>query len=86
MGRQEDEMKKTLEELEKLKEQLVKTEKTKKDLEEQNVGLLQSKNDLFFQLQVRNYFSSVSDLMQTKNVHTLFAAMMYTMSLFWNKF
>jgi len=47
-------MKKTLEELEKLKEMLSKTEKTKKDLEEKNVGLLQTKNDLFFQLQVRD--------------------------------
>jgi len=54
IGRQEDEIKKKLEELEKLKEMLAKVEKTKKDLEEQNVGLLQSKNDLFFQLQVCN--------------------------------
>jgi len=52
IGRQEDEIKKKLEELEKLKEALAKVEKTKKELEEQNVGLLQSKNDLFFQLQV----------------------------------
>lgn len=54
IGRQEDEIKKKLEELEKLKETLAKVEKTKKELEEQNVGLLQSKNDLFFQLQVRS--------------------------------
>ena len=54
IGRQEDEIKKKLEELEKLKEILAKTEKTKKELEEQNVGLLQTKNDLFFQLQVCN--------------------------------
>lgn len=54
IGRQEDEIKKKLDELEKLKEILAKTEKTKKELEEQNVGLLQSKNDLFFQLQVRH--------------------------------
>jgi len=55
MGRQEDEIKKKLEELEKLKEALAKVEKTKKELEEQNVGLLQSKNDLFFQLQVGSF-------------------------------
>lgn len=55
IGRQEDEIKKKLEELEKLKEMLAKTEKTKKELEEQNVGLLQTKNDLFFQLQVCNF-------------------------------
>jgi len=52
IGRQEDEIKKKLEELEKLKELLAKVEKTKKELEEQNVGLLQTKNDLFCQLQV----------------------------------
>jgi len=52
IARAEDEMKKKEEELERIKEQLVKVEKVKKELEEQNVGLLQTKNDLFLQLQV----------------------------------
>lgn len=52
IARAEDEMKRKEEELEKIKEQLVKIEKIKKELEEQNVGLLQAKNDLFLQLQV----------------------------------
>jgi len=51
IARQEDEMRKTEEELKKLKEEFEKLEKNKKALEEQNVTLLQAKNDLFLQLQ-----------------------------------
>ena len=52
IARAEDDMKKKEEELARIKEQLVKVEKIKRELEEQNVGLLQTKNDLFLQLQV----------------------------------
>ena len=38
-------------ELEETKENLQKVEKVRKDLEEQNVTLLQAKNELFLQLQ-----------------------------------
>ena len=44
-------MKKKEEEWEKTKEELARVVKLKKELEEQNVMLLQSKNDLFLQLQ-----------------------------------
>ena len=44
-------MKKKEEELETTKEDLAKCEKVKKQLEEQNVTLLQAKNDLFLQVQ-----------------------------------
>ena len=44
-------MAKKVEELEKTKEELAKIEKIKKELEEQNVTLLQAKNDLFLSLQ-----------------------------------
>lgn len=44
-------MKKKEEELDKTKTELDKTEKLRKELEEQNVGLLQAKNDLYIQLQ-----------------------------------
>ncbi|CAL1527462.1 unnamed protein product [Lymnaea stagnalis] len=51
IARAEDDMKKKEEELEKAKAELEKTEKLRKELEEQNVGLLQAKNDLYIQLQ-----------------------------------
>ncbi|KAF8560908.1 hypothetical protein P879_09778, partial [Paragonimus westermani] len=51
IARQEEEMKKAAEELGKLKEEFEKLEKFKKELEEQNVTVLQQKNDLFLQLQ-----------------------------------
>ncbi|XP_059177767.1 myosin heavy chain, striated muscle-like isoform X1 [Physella acuta] len=51
IARAEDDMKKKEEELEKTKTELEKTEKLRKELEEQNVGLLQAKNDLYIQLQ-----------------------------------
>lgn len=60
VARQEDELKKKEEELEKTKEELAKVSKLKKELEEQNVTLLQAKNDLFLQLQAEQ--DNVSDL------------------------
>ncbi|BFZ03204.1 hypothetical protein BsWGS_06243 [Bradybaena similaris] len=51
IARAEDDMKKKEEELAKTKAELEKTEKLRKELEEQNVGLLQAKNDLYIQLQ-----------------------------------
>ncbi|PAA70003.1 hypothetical protein BOX15_Mlig001576g2 [Macrostomum lignano] len=51
VARQEEEMKKAAEELAKMKEEFEKMEKLKKELEEQNVTLLQQKNDIFLQLQ-----------------------------------
>jgi myosin heavy chain 6/7 len=51
IAKQEDEMRKAAEELEKTKVILEKVEKLKKELEEQNVVLLQQKNDMFLQLQ-----------------------------------
>merc|ERR1712168_426511 len=51
IARQEDEMKAKEKELEELKETFAKMEKVKTELEEQNVMLLQAKNDLFLQLQ-----------------------------------
>ncbi|KAL4239400.1 hypothetical protein ACF0H5_000216 [Mactra antiquata] len=51
VARAEDEMKKKEEELEKTKAELAKVEKIKKELEEQNVTLLQQKNDMYLQLQ-----------------------------------
>ena len=47
----EDEMKVKEEELAKTKDSLEKTEKLRKELEEQNVGLLQAKQDLVFEIQ-----------------------------------
>jgi len=58
MARQEDEMKKKEEEYEQTKEELVKVLKQKKELEEQNVVLLQAKNDLFLQLQAEQNTTS----------------------------
>lgn len=55
IARAGDDIKKKEEELEKIKEQLMKVEKLKKELEEQNVGLLQTKNDLFLQLRVGSF-------------------------------
>ncbi|XP_052774014.1 myosin heavy chain, striated muscle-like isoform X3 [Mya arenaria] len=51
IARAEDDMKKKEEELEKTKAELAKVEKIKKELEEQNVTLLQQKNDMYLQLQ-----------------------------------
>ena len=51
IARAEDDMKKKEEELAKTKQELEKTEKMRKELEEQNVTLLQAKNDLYLQLQ-----------------------------------
>ncbi|VEL26965.1 unnamed protein product, partial [Protopolystoma xenopodis] len=51
VARQEEEMKKAAEELARVKEEFEKLEKLKKELEEQNVTVLQQKNDLFLQLQ-----------------------------------
>ncbi|XP_053388294.1 myosin heavy chain, striated muscle-like isoform X5 [Mercenaria mercenaria] len=51
VARAEDEMRKKEEELEKTKAELAKVEKIKKELEEQNVTLLQQKNDMYLQLQ-----------------------------------
>jgi len=53
-------MKKKEEELEKTKQELAKVSKIKKELEEQNVGLLQTKSDLFLQLQAEQ--DNVNDL------------------------
>ena len=47
----EEEMKKKVEEYNKLKEDFEKMEKVQKELEEQNVTLLQQKNDLSLQVQ-----------------------------------
>jgi len=60
VARQEDEMKKKEEELEKTKQELAKVTKIKKELEEQNVTLLQTKSDLFLQLQAEQ--DNVADL------------------------
>jgi len=60
VARQEDEMKKKEEELEKTKQELAKVSKIKKELEEQNVTLLQTKSDLFLQLQAEQ--DNVADL------------------------
>jgi len=60
VARQEDELKKKEEELDKTKEELAKVLKLKKELEEQNVTLLQTKNDLFLQLQAEQ--DNISDL------------------------
>ncbi|XP_069125112.1 myosin heavy chain, striated muscle isoform X4 [Argopecten irradians] len=51
IARQEEEMKEQLKQMDKMKEDLAKTERIKKELEEQNVTLLEQKNDLFLQLQ-----------------------------------
>lgn len=53
-------MKKKEEELEKTKTELEKTEKLRKELEEQNVTLLQAKNDLYLQLQAEQVGSTSS--------------------------
>jgi len=50
-ARAEDDMKKQAEEFEATKAELAKVLKQKKELEEQNVGLTQQKNDMFLQLQ-----------------------------------
>ncbi|KAL4239976.1 hypothetical protein ACF0H5_000772 [Mactra antiquata] len=50
-ARAEDEMRLMEEEFKKTKEELAKVEKIKKELEEQNVVLQRSKDDMFFQLQ-----------------------------------
>jgi len=59
IARAEDDMKKKEEELIEAKERLDKLEKLKKELEEQNVTLLQAKNDLFLQLQAEQ--DTISD-------------------------
>jgi len=59
-ARQEDELKKMVEEFESTKKELEKTAKKMKELEEQNVVLLQQKNDMFAQMQAGD--STVSDL------------------------
>ncbi|XP_021367481.1 myosin heavy chain, striated muscle-like [Mizuhopecten yessoensis] len=51
IARQEDEMKEQLKQMDKVKEDLAKSDRIKKELEEQNVTLLEQKNDLFLQLQ-----------------------------------
>ena len=51
IARQEDEMRKCAEELEKAKEELARLNKLQKELEEQNTTLLQAKNDMYLQLQ-----------------------------------
>ena len=51
IARQEDEMRKMAEEYEKTKEELDRITKLQKELEEQNVTLLQAKNDMFLQLE-----------------------------------
>ena len=47
----EDEMRKMAEDYEATKAELAKISKQKKELEEQNVVLLQQKNDMFMQMQ-----------------------------------
>jgi myosin heavy chain 6/7 len=61
VARQEEEMKKAAEELTKMKEDYEKMEKYKKELEEQNVTLLQQKNDIFLQLQTEQDLLSESE-------------------------
>jgi myosin heavy chain 6/7 len=51
IARAEDEMKKKVEQLDKTVAELEKVSKIKKELEEQNVTLLQQKNDLYLQMQ-----------------------------------
>ena len=51
IARQEDEMRKMAEEYEKTKEELDRITKLQKELEQQNVTLLQAKNDMFLQLE-----------------------------------
>ena len=62
VARQEEEMAKKLEEMKTLEENLAKCEKIKKELEIQNVTLLEQKNDLFLQLQTEQ--DNVTDLEQ----------------------
>ncbi|CAG2223442.1 MYH6_7 [Mytilus edulis] len=62
IARQEEEMTKKLEQLKKLEEDLAKCERLKKELEVQNVTLLEQKNDLFIQLQTEQ--DNVIDLEQ----------------------
>ena len=59
-ARAEDDMKKQAEELEAAKVELEKLRKRQKELEEQNVTLLQQKNDAFLQLQAEG--NTVGDL------------------------
>ena len=62
IARQEDEMRKQAEEYEKCKEELDRVLKLQKELEEQNVSLLQAKNDMFLQLQAeQNNFSEAEE-------------------------
>jgi len=61
-ARAEDEMKKMVEEFETTKKELEKMMKKMKELEEQNVTLLQQKNDMFAQMQGSD--STVSDLQE----------------------
>ena len=51
LAREEDEMNKKLEQLKKMEEDLTKTERIKKELEAQNVDLMEQKNNLYIQLQ-----------------------------------
>jgi hypothetical protein len=46
LAREEDEMNKKLEQLKKMEEDLAKTERIKKELEAQNVDLMEQKNNL----------------------------------------
>jgi len=57
-ARQEDDLKKQAEEFETTKAELAKALKQKKELEEQNVTLLQQKNDMFLQMQAGSDTSS----------------------------
>ncbi|XP_052069633.1 myosin heavy chain, striated muscle-like isoform X2 [Mytilus californianus] len=60
IARAEEEMKKKIEEMGKLREDLAKCERLKKELEVQNVTLLEQKNDLYLQLQTEQ--DAVADL------------------------
>lgn len=60
IARAEEEMKKKIEEMDKLREDLAKCERLKKELEVQNVTLLEQKNDLYLQLQTEQ--DAVADL------------------------
>jgi hypothetical protein len=60
IARAEEEMKKKIEEMDKLREDLIKCERLKKELEVQNVTLLEQKNDLYLQLQTEQ--DAVADL------------------------
>ena len=51
MARSEDELRQKEEELNKLREKLLKDEQTRKEMDEQQTALLTEKNELFIQLQ-----------------------------------